>query len=229
MRKTIFVLALLLFIPVVSANAESNYTVVKGDTLWGLSYKNGITLESLRQVNNKWDDLILIGQNLIIPNRDEYNAKNYPVIEGRETVSTPPKQTSITQKQAPATTVQSNNNSISSYEKDLLARLVRAEAQGEPYAGKVAVARVVLNRVESSQFPNTIKGVIYQSGQFSPVSNGSITKPASSEDFRVVEDALSIGGSASGSLFFYNPAIATSRWLDSRPTTEVIGNHTFKR
>jgi N-acetylmuramoyl-L-alanine amidase len=212
MKKTIFVLALLLFIPVVSANAESNYTVVKGDTLWSLSQKNEISLHSLRQTNNKWDDLILIGQNLIIPDKNEV-------------VTTSNTNNNNT----------TNNNSVSidtsitSSEKDLLARLVRAEAESESYSGKVAVATVVLNRVDSSQFPNTIKGVIYQKGQFSPVSNGSINKSASSEDFRAVEEALASRGQGSGSLFFYNPDIATSRWLDSRPTTEVIGNHVFKK
>jgi N-acetylmuramoyl-L-alanine amidase len=118
---------------------------------------------------------------------------------------------------------------LSDYEIDLLARLVRAEAQTEPLEGKIAVACVVLNRVESSQFPNSIEGVIYQSGQFQPVSNGAINKPADAESFQAVNAALSESRQiVQGSLFFYNPVIATDRWLDSRKTTLVIGNHVFK-
>jgi spore germination cell wall hydrolase CwlJ-like protein len=114
-------------------------------------------------------------------------------------------------------------------ELDLLARLVRAEAQTEPFEGKVAVARVVINRVDSSQFPDTIKEVIYQKGQFQPVSNGEINKPADDESIKAVEAALStMTNAANGSLFFYNPDIATSRWLDSRVTAVIIGQHVFK-
>jgi N-acetylmuramoyl-L-alanine amidase len=108
--------------------------------------------------------------------------------------------------------------------------LVRAEAEGEPYAGKVAVAIVVLNRVDHPQFPNSIKEVIYQPRQFTPVSNGTINQPADDESIRAVEEALAYDRSKGyGSLFFYNPKTSHSRWLDSRPTTIVIGNHVFKK
>ncbi|WP_144549627.1 cell wall hydrolase [Bacillus sp. X1(2014)] len=119
---------------------------------------------------------------------------------------------------------------LSSNEIDLLARLVRAEAQTEPYEGKIAVACVVLNRVESKKFPDTIKKVIYGPGQFQPVQNGEINKPADKESIKAVKAALSEKRQlAPGALFFYNPAIATSRWLDSRKTTMVIGRHVFKK
>lgn len=217
MKKTIFVLAFLLFIPVLSANAESRHTVVKGDTLWQLSVTNNISLHELRQANNKWDDLILIGQTLVIPDKLTVSttAKN----------STNKNTTTVTEQPK----VSADTSGVTASEKDLLARLVRAEAESEPYAGKVAVATVVLNRVDSNQFPNTISGVIYQKGQFSPVSNGSINRPATAEDRRAVEEAIAFRGQGSDSLFFYNPDIATSRWLDSRPTTAVIGNHVFKK
>ena len=119
---------------------------------------------------------------------------------------------------------------LSINEIDLLARLVRAEAQTEPYEGKIAVACVVLNRVESKKFPDTIKEVIYAPGQFQPVSNGEINKPADKESIKAVKAALSEQRQlAPGALFFYNPAIAKSRWLDSRKTTMVIGRHVFKK
>ena len=122
------------------------------------------------------------------------------------------------------------NLSLSDSEIDLLARLVRAEAQTETLEGKIAVACVVLNRVESSQFPDTIKEVIYAPGQFQPVQNGEINKPADEESIQAVKAALTDQRQlAPGALFFYNPAIATSRWLDTRATTLVIGQHVFKK
>jgi len=118
----------------------------------------------------------------------------------------------------------------SEYEKDLLARLVRAEANGEPLEGKIAVACVVLNRVESSAFPDTIRDVIYQQGQFQPVRNGEINKPADEESIKAVTAALAERRTTAGSsLYFYNPAIAESHWLDNRSTTLVIGHHVFKK
>lgn len=127
-------------------------------------------------------------------------------------------------------TSQDNKQTISTNDKDLLARLVRAEAEGESYAGKVAVATVVLNRVDSADFPDTIKEVIYQPRQFTPVTNGEIKVPADKQSVKAVEEASKLDREKlGGSLFFYNSKIATSRWLDSRPTVTVIGNHTFKK
>jgi N-acetylmuramoyl-L-alanine amidase len=113
-------------------------------------------------------------------------------------------------------------------EYDLLARLVRAEAQGESYEGKVAVASVVLNRVESNQFPDTITDVIYQSGQFSPVSNGSLNKAADEASKQAAQAAVSNGSNVGNALYFYNPAIAGSTPMDGMSTKAVIGNHVFK-
>lgn len=119
--------------------------------------------------------------------------------------------------------------SFSSSDVDLLARLVRAESQSEPYAGKVAVALVVLNRIASEEFPDTMQGVIYQSGQFSPVSNGSINRAADNDSIRAAKEAIATFAQANdGSLYFYNPQTASSRWLDGLATSKVIGNHTFK-
>lgn len=117
----------------------------------------------------------------------------------------------------------------SEYEKNLLARLVRAEAESEPYEGKVAVAEVVLNRVESQEFPDTIKDVIYAPGQFQPVSNGEINMPADADSINAVNEALTKNRSTGTKpLYFYNPEICTSHWLDDRTTTFVIGHHVFK-
>lgn len=110
----------------------------------------------------------------------------------------------------------------------LLAQLVESEAKGEPYEGKVAVAEVVLNRVASSNFPNSIEGVVYQSGQFQVVSNGSINNAPTASSIQASNQALNGSNTAQGALFFYNSQIATDRWQDSLRTVTVIGRHTFK-
>lgn len=120
-------------------------------------------------------------------------------------------------------------STLSKSEKDLLARLVEAEAKGEPYAGKVAVATVIFNRVDSPLFPNTVKEVIYQTGQFTPVKNGEINKPASSESIRAVNEAISFRGKGNGSLYFYNPKKTSNQWLRSKQVTVIIGNHVFAK
>lgn len=123
-----------------------------------------------------------------------------------------------------------NKENFSEKELDLLARVVRAEAQTEPFEGKVAVADVVLNRVESPEFPNTVREVIYEPGQFQPIDNGQIDQPADEESVEAVNAALSdMRNISDDSLFFYNPDIATNRWLDTRETTVVIGDHVFKQ
>jgi N-acetylmuramoyl-L-alanine amidase len=115
---------------------------------------------------------------------------------------------------------------IKEEEVKLLARLVHAEAKGEPYEGKVAVAEVVLNRVEHEQFPDTVKEVIYQKNAFEPVQNGAIQEPADSEAIEAVEDALENENNID-CLYFFNPDTATSDWIFTRDVVKTIGNHSF--
>ncbi|NLG24516.1 MAG: spore cortex-lytic enzyme [Clostridiales bacterium] len=110
---------------------------------------------------------------------------------------------------------------------NLLARLVYAEARGESYKGQVAVAAVVLNRVRSSKFPNTIAGVIYQAGQFSPVSNGSINRAPNATAIRAAREAMNGWDPTGGCLFFYNAAATNEPWIRTRTIKTVIGNHAF--
>lgn len=123
--------------------------------------------------------------------------------------------------------------SISDQEKDLFARLVEAEAKGESYEGKVAVATVVLNRVESPDFPNTVTNVINEvvgkAYAFSPVQNGEINKPASDDSIRAVEEALTRTDRLNDSVYFYNPEIATDNWIRTRSVVKTIGNHVFAK
>ncbi|MDP4083213.1 MAG: cell wall hydrolase [Bacillota bacterium] len=125
------------------------------------------------------------------------------------------------------------NSTVSDADKELMARLVHAEAVGEPYAGKVAVATVILNRVSNPNFPNTVRGVIYQISNghyaFTPVQNGQINQPADAASKEAVNEALAFRGQGKGSLFFYNPKTAVSQWILSRTVTVTIGNHRFAK
>lgn len=120
----------------------------------------------------------------------------------------------------------SSSNSNSS-NLNLLSRLVYGEARGEPYSGQVAVAAVVLNRVKSSSFPNTVAGVIYQSGAFDIVSDGQINLTPNSTAIKAAQDAINGWDPSYGALYYFNPNTATSSWIWSRPMTVTIGNHRF--
>lgn len=110
----------------------------------------------------------------------------------------------------------------------LLARIIVAEAEDQSYRGKVAVGAVVMNRVKSSKFPNTIRGVIYQKGQFSPISNGRFYRvKVTNEDIEAAKAAIMGEDPSHGSLFFYDPRIATDGWIFTRPVNTVIGDHNF--
>ena len=117
--------------------------------------------------------------------------------------------------------------SIISADHRLLSRLVYAEARGETYKGQVAVAAVVLNRVASASFPNTISGVIFQSGAFSCVSNGAINNTPDSSAVRAALDALNGWDPTGGCLYYYNPKATNDKWIRTRTVKTVIGNHSF--
>ncbi len=118
----------------------------------------------------------------------------------------------------------SGNNSAS---LNLLARCVYAEARGEPYVGQVAVAAVVLNRVKSSSFPNTVSGVIYQPGAFTCVNDGQINLTPNQTAYNAARDALNGYDPTGGCLYYYNPATATSKWIWSLKVTLKVGRHNF--
>ena len=117
--------------------------------------------------------------------------------------------------------------SIISADHRLLSKLVYAEARGESYKGQVAVAAVVLNRVSSASFPNTISGVIYQAGAFSCVSNGSINNTPDATAIRAARDALNGWDPTGGCLYYYNPKKTSDKWIRTRTVKTVIGNHRF--
>lgn len=125
----------------------------------------------------------------------------------------------------------SGSSSSSSASNDsnlnLLSRLIYGEARGEPYAGQVAVGAVVLNRVKSSAFPNTIAGVIYQNGAFDVVSDGQINLVQNSTAKKAAQDALNGWDPSYGAIYYFNPNTATNKWIWSRPVTVTIGKHRF--
>lgn len=118
----------------------------------------------------------------------------------------------------------STNNSSN---VNLLAKAIYGEARGEPYTGQVAVGAVIMNRVKSSKFPNTIAGVIYQSGAFDAVSDGQINLNPDSTAKKAAQDALNGWDPSYGAIYYFNPSTATNKWIWSRPMTVTIGKHRF--
>lgn len=176
--------------------SSSTYTVKSGDSLYLISKRYGITLLNLRKANNLWNDYIYCGQVLNVPGIAK------PVM----------------------------STSYSNSDVDLLARLINAEAEGEPYNAKVAVGAVVLNRVKSSLFPNSISSVIYQTingyYQFTPVLNGEINKPATSESVQAAYAALNGQDPTNGAMFFYDNTV-TNKWLLAKPVSITINKLIF--
>jgi len=183
---------------------SGTYTVKSGDSLYLIAKQHGITLDALRTANNKWDDMIYPGQKLVIPSKSGSSGGSSS--QGKPVVS-------YTQE-----------------ELDLLARLVRAEAESEPYAAQVAVAAVVINRIRDSRFPNTITSVIYEKSngfyQFTPVENGWINKPSTATAKKAAQEALNGSDPSNGALFYFDDS-ATNKWLWSKPMTARIGHMVY--
>lgn len=121
----------------------------------------------------------------------------------------------------------SGSSSSNSSNVNLLARLIYGEARGEPYTGQVAVGAVVMNRVKSSSFPNSISGVIYQSGSFDAVRDGQINLTPDSTAKKAAQDAINGWDPSYGAIYYFNPSTATNKWIWSRPMTVTIGRHRF--
>jgi spore germination cell wall hydrolase CwlJ-like protein len=182
------------------------YTVKSGDTLYLISKRHGISLYSLRKANNYWSDSIYVGQTLLIPG-STYSQ--------------------------PAPSVSTVSNSVIPYTEadlDLLARLIHAEAQGQSFRAQVAVGAVVVNRVQSAAWPNTIKSVIYQVSngyyQFSPVLNGYINYPASATARQAALDALRGVDPTNGAIFYFDDSTKNT-WLWSKTVALRDGRMVF--
>lgn len=120
-------------------------------------------------------------------------------------------------------------SSSSTADIQLMARAINGEARGEPYEGQVAVGAVILNRVKDSRFPNTIAGVIYESGAFTAVADGQINVPIKEDAtvYKAARDAMNGWDPTGGAVYYFNPATATNKWIWSRPLIKTIGKHRF--
>ena len=201
-----FLLVVCMTVGVVVANCETvkayswQYTVQAGDTLWELATYHGTTVSAIRNASNIFTNIILPGQVLNIPSNTTTTSTN----------ST------------------GSVNNLSQSERDLFARVIEGEAGGEPYVGKVGVAAVILNRVNSPKFPNTLKDVIYERHAFEAVTNNSIWRRNPSQDaYQALEQAMNGWDPTYDSLFFWNPYKPVNPWVWSRPIQVQYGEHVF--
>lgn len=126
--------------------------------------------------------------------------------------------------------IENSGNSYGGYDSSdyaLLARVISAEARGEPYIGQVAVGAVILNRIEHPSFPDTLAGVVYQKGAFTCMIDGQINEQVSESAYNAARDALNGLDPSGGAIYYYNPSTATSKWIFSRPVITQIGDHVF--
>lgn len=187
------------------------YTVRSGDSLYLIAKKYGISLDALRKANNKWDNSIIPGQQLILP--------RVTPSSGSGTSS--------------SSTTSGSSSAVISYSQsdvDLLARLITAEAGGESYNAMVGVGGVIVNRVQSSEWPNSISSVIYQvSGgyyQFTPVKNGYINKAPTDDAIKAAWASLYGSDPSKGAMFYFDDS-STNSWLWSKTITAYIGRMVF--
>lgn len=202
------------------SGGDQVYTVRANDSLYLIAKRYGTTIQALKTANKLSSDFIYPGQTLTIPagtgsanpggnNSNPGNSGNNGGNYG-------------------------SKYNLSQAEIELLARLVRAEAEGESYEGQVAVAASVLNRLNDPRYPNTISQIIYQVDQgiyyqYSPVMDGRINLPATASTLKAVQAALNGWDPSHGAIGFYNPAKTTNKWVRSHPVTTQIGNHVFYR
>ena len=120
-----------------------------------------------------------------------------------------------------------SGSNMGSSDYNLLARVISAEARGEPYNGQVAVGAVIMNRVKHPSFPDTISSVIYQKGAFDCMYDGQINEPVAESAYRAAQEAMNRSDPSGGAIYYYNPATATNSWILSRKIITTIGNHVF--
>ncbi len=180
--------------------STTRYTVQKGDSIFRIGQYFGVKQQDIINYNGLKSTVIYPGQVLVVP---------VPNTASRAAVG------------------RSYYTAISEQDKRYLAQAVYGEARGESYEGQVAVAAVILNRVQSSDFPNTITGVIFQPWAFTAVHDGQFYLEPSATAKRAVEDALSGRDPTGGALYYWNPDKATSTWIWTRTIITRIGNHVF--
>lgn len=175
------------------------YTVRPGDTLFLLAKRFNTSVAAIKNINGLWQDKIKINQKLWIP------AENNPNQVSRSY----------------------SRYNLSNDDLYLMARAVYSEARGESYTGQVAIAAVILNRLDSPDFPNTVSGVIFQPWAFTAVHDGQFWLTPNTTAVRAVRDAVNGWDPTNGALYYWNPQTATNEWIWSRPIIKQIGKHVF--
>lgn len=231
------------------AQASATYTVQNGDSLFLIANRFGVTVSAIQSASGLTGNTIYAGQQLVIPGGTS-SVTRYIIQTGDTlyliarkfgvSVDTLRKQNNLWKDYIYAGQVlivpggKSNTVSIASRglprnDLNLLARVVFAEARGEGYTGQVAVAAVILNRVNNPNFPKTISGVIYEPGAFSCVDDGQINLAPDATAYKAAQDAINGWDPTSGAIYYWNPATAQSKWIWSRSITIQIGNHVFAK
>ncbi|MGI6226573.1 MAG: cell wall hydrolase [Peptococcales bacterium] len=181
-------------------DAGNLYTVKAGDTLFLLAKKFGVSVDAIKRASGINGNTIMIGQKLRIP-------VNSQVTSARG----------------------QRGNNFTQEEIELMAKAVYGEARGESYTGQVAIAAVIINRLNSSEFPNDIKGVIFQPWAFTAVHDGQFWLNPDATAMRAVRDAINGHDPTGGALYYWNPQTATNKWIWSRPIIKTIGKHVFAK
>ena len=247
----ILVLGLFFVLSINTAILAGNYTVKSGDSLFLIGQKFGLTVEQLKSANGLKGTELYPGQVLNIPSSNSYTVKPGDTLyliaktnnitwqqlmsyNGLQSTDIVPGQTLVIPAGSTADrrAVNTSSRGVSAYslsreDLTLLARTVYSEARGEPYEGQVAVAAVVLNRLRHPDFPNTVRGVIFQPLAFTAVADGQFWLPPNQTAYKAVNDAINGWDPAKGALYYWNPITATSRWIWSRTITHQIGKHVF--
>lgn len=203
-----------LWVPDKKVNAI-NYIVKKGDTLYKIAQQYGTTVQAIKHTTGLKSDYLIPGQALLIPTQ---KASITQITQNTASRSG----SSVEQRQAVS-------NKLSAQDLDLLAKVVYGEARGESHLGKVAVAAVILNRVKSPSFPNTIKGVIFQPGAFTAITDGQFYLQPDAAAYKAAQDAAGGWDPSGGALYYWNPAKTTNKWIWSKPIITQIGSHVFAK
>lgn len=237
----IFFAAISLLMP--PPTPAQTYTVKQEDSLFLIGQKFGVSSAKLQRANNLQSTTIYPGQKLWIPQNSLYTVKKgdtlfiianryRTTVEKLKSINGLSSHIIYPGQKLHVPVVRRNLSSrgygdISRDDFKLLARIVHGEARGEPYQGQVAVAAVVLNRMESPLFPDTVRGVVFQSKAFTAVLDGQIWLEPNQAAYNAVRDALNGWDPTNGALYYWNPVTSTSRWIWSRQITGKIGQHIF--
>lgn len=181
-----------------SSVSATTYQVQSGDSLFFIAQRFGTTVDDIKRANGLYGSLIYPGESLYLPKGASPAGSN------------------------------AVSASFSNYEVDLIARMIHAEAEAEPYLGKVAVGAVILNRVKHPDFPNNLNDVLFSPWEFEPVMNNRFWQiTPSAEAYNAAKDALSGWDPTGGATYFYNPQLASSWWIFTRQVITQIGRHAF--